>query len=68
MDFVVNEFHSTDYNGESSFDALKALSLFRAIYEELDWKFSPWINDAVERCWPELCAEHDDVISFHRGL
>jgi proteasome activator subunit 4 len=50
-----------DYNGESSFDAIKTLSFFREFYQELNWKFSAWMDGMVQRCWPEISGEHDDV-------
>ncbi|KAF8898398.1 hypothetical protein BD779DRAFT_1607219 [Infundibulicybe gibba] len=64
VDYLMEEFHTMDYNGEMSFDAVKILSLFRAFYEELGWKFSAWADDAVERCWNEINSEHDDVRAY----
>jgi hypothetical protein len=61
MDYLIEEFKNTDYNGESSFDAIKILSLFRSLYQELNWKFSAWIDEVVEHCWPEISGEHEDV-------
>jgi len=61
VDYLMDEFRSMDYNGEMSFDAVKILSLFRAFYEELNWKFSAWAAEVLERCWPEIHSEHDDV-------
>lgn len=61
MDYIMNEFHSMDFNSESSFDAVKVLWLFSAVFEELNWKFSPWINEVLDRCWPQIHSEHDDV-------
>jgi proteasome activator subunit 4 len=61
VDYLMNEFQTMDYNGEMSFDAVKILSLFRAFYEELSWKFSAWTDQVLERCWPEIHSEHDDV-------
>jgi proteasome activator subunit 4 len=40
---------------------LQFLSAFRAFYEQMNWKSTAWMNDAVERAWPELTGEHDDV-------
>lgn len=62
VDFVLGAFNNLDFNGESSFDALKVLSLLRAVYEELNWKFSAWIDDVLDQCWPQIHSEHDDVI------
>ncbi|KAI9462361.1 hypothetical protein BJY52DRAFT_1221991 [Lactarius psammicola] len=60
MSFL-EEFHSTDYNGESSLNAVKALCFFRAFYEEQNWKFSQWVDQAVERVWAEISSEHDEA-------
>ena len=57
----MSEFHTMDFNGESSFEAVKVLSLIRALYESLDWKFSAWTDEVLERCWPQISSEHDDV-------
>jgi hypothetical protein len=61
VDYLVEEFHSTDYNGESSLNAVKALCFFRAFYEEQNWKFSPWVDEAVDRVWAEISSEHDEA-------
>lgn len=61
VDFIMNAFHTMDFNGESSFDALKVLSLFTAVYEELNWKFSAWTDEVLDRYWPQIHSEHDDV-------
>ena len=61
VDYLVQEFHSTDYNGESSLNAVKALCFFRAFYEEQNWKFSQWVDQAVERVWAEISSEHDEA-------
>jgi hypothetical protein len=53
-----------DYNPESSFDAVKFISPFRAFYEEMGRKFIPWMDETVERSWKELCNEHEDVRAF----
>ena len=63
VDFLWKEFHAMDYNGESPFDAITILSCFRAFYEELGWKFSAWTDETMQRCWPEISSEHDDVHS-----
>lgn len=64
VDYLVEEFHSTDYNGESSLNAVKALCFFRAFYEEQNWKFSPWVDEAVDRVWAEISSEHDEVRAY----
>jgi proteasome activator subunit 4 len=61
VDYLVQEFCSTDYNGESSLNAVKALCFFRAFYEEENWKFSGWVDQAVERVWTEISSEHDEA-------
>jgi proteasome activator subunit 4 len=61
IDYLVQEFYSTDYNGESSLNAVKALCFFRAFYEEQNRKFSPWVDKAIDRVWAELSSEHDEA-------
>lgn len=63
VDHLIAEFNSTDYNGESSLNAVKALSFLRALYEEEGWKFTAWTDAAIERVWPEMSSEHDEVRS-----
>jgi len=64
VDYLVQEFCSTDYNGESSLNAVKSLCFFRAFYEEQNWKFSGWMDLAVERVWAEISSEHDEVRAY----
>ncbi|THV06091.1 hypothetical protein K435DRAFT_44420 [Dendrothele bispora CBS 962.96] len=64
FDHIINTFNSLDFNTELSFDAVKILSLFRACYEELGWRFSAWIDDTVKRCWLEIHSDHDDVRAY----
>ena len=61
MDFLVDSFTNLDFNAELSFDAVKVISLFSAVFEGLGRKFSPWTDDMVERSWVEIHGEHDDV-------
>ena len=61
MDFLVDAFTHLDFNAELSFDAVKVISLFSAVFEGLGRKFSPWTDDMVERSWAEIHGEHDDV-------
>lgn len=61
VDFIMDKFKTTDYNGESSFDAVKICAFFRAVYEELGWRFSSWTDEMVERYWSELSSEHVEV-------
>lgn len=67
VDHLVHEFESLDFNGESTFAISQVLVFYRAFYEELNWKFTPWIDDMVHRVWGELGCEHDDV-SFRKGF
>lgn len=53
-----------DFSAELSFDVIKKLSLFRACYEGLSWKFTPWLDEYIERCWKEIHSEHDDVRTY----
>ncbi|KAF7437108.1 hypothetical protein PC9H_003942 [Pleurotus ostreatus] len=64
VDFLISEVKSQDYNGESSFDAIKILSPFRAFYSELNWKFSAWADEIMDRFWKEISSEHDDVRAY----
>ncbi|KAH9982676.1 hypothetical protein BGW80DRAFT_1433981 [Lactifluus volemus] len=64
INYLVQEFYSTDYNGESSLNAVKALCFFRAFYEEQNRKFSPWVDQAIDRVWAELSSEHDEVRAY----
>jgi proteasome activator subunit 4 len=64
VDYLVQEFCATDYNGESSLNAVKALCFFRAFYEEQNWKFSGWMDLAVDRVWAEISSEHDEVRAY----
>ena len=61
VDFIMEEFENVDFNAETTFDVVKVLSFFRAMYEELEWKFSAWSDDVLRRCWSEIKSEHDDV-------
>ncbi|KAF5374850.1 hypothetical protein D9758_000077 [Tetrapyrgos nigripes] len=64
FDHILSQFNSLDFNAELSFDVVKILSPFRSSYEELGWKFSPWIDETVERCWLEIHSDHDDVRAY----
>jgi proteasome activator subunit 4 len=61
MDFIVDAFTHLDFNAELSFDAVKVISLFSAVFEVLGRKFAPWTDEIVERSWVEVHGEHDDV-------
>lgn len=64
VDYLVNEFDTLDFNGESAFDVSQVLCFFRAFYEEMNWKFNAWADDMVRRIWTEIGCEHDDVRSY----
>ena len=64
VDYLVNEFDSLDFNGESTFDISQILCFFRAFYEEMSWKFNAWADDMVCRIWKEIWCEHDDVGNY----
>ncbi|TFY83729.1 hypothetical protein EWM64_g270 [Hericium alpestre] len=64
VDYILREFEATDYNGESSLVAVKALSFLRAFYEDEGRKFVPWADDIVRRVWPEIHSDHDEVRAY----
>ncbi|KAF8998336.1 hypothetical protein BDZ89DRAFT_1105652 [Hymenopellis radicata] len=64
MDCVLSEVMTMDFNAELSFDVIKVLSLFRACYEEMGWKFTAWLDQILQRCWKEIHCEHDDVRTY----
>ncbi|KAJ8514936.1 hypothetical protein ONZ45_g7571 [Pleurotus djamor] len=64
VDFLVSEVKSKDFGGESSFDAIKILSPFRAFYSELNWKFTPWADGIMNHYWREISNDHDDVRAY----
>ncbi|KAI0257360.1 hypothetical protein BJV78DRAFT_1277900 [Lactifluus subvellereus] len=67
VDYLAQEFYSTDYNGESSLNAVKALCFFRAFYEEQNWKFSPWVDQAIELdrvCCHKVRAYISELLAF----
>ena len=55
---------SVDFNGESTFEIVQVLCFFRAFYEQLGVKFTPWVEDALDRCWAELKCEHEEVLAY----
>ena len=61
VDGIIEEFKTVDFHGESTFDMIQVLYFFRAFYEQLGMKFTPWVEDALQRCWTELKCEHEDV-------
>ncbi|KAJ7785985.1 hypothetical protein B0H16DRAFT_1488812 [Mycena metata] len=65
MDHLMNLWETMDYQPELAFDATKLFSVFKGLYEELNWKFSAWTDRVVERCWDQLDTnEHEEVRAF----
>ncbi|EJD55475.1 hypothetical protein AURDEDRAFT_109790 [Auricularia subglabra TFB-10046 SS5] len=64
VDYVVEQGLITDYNGESSFEASRSASFWRALAEELGWRFAAWTDQYVERHWAELASEHEEVRAY----
>ncbi|KAI1797633.1 hypothetical protein LXA43DRAFT_1126323 [Ganoderma leucocontextum] len=64
VDLIMDEFGTVDFNGESTFEIIQVLCFFRAFYEQLSAKFTPWVEDALDRCWAELKCEHEDVLAY----
>ncbi|KAK7064490.1 membrane protein [Favolaschia claudopus] len=62
MDHIMNLWTNMDFQPELAFDATKIFSIFTALYEALNWKFTAWIDEVVEKCWAQLAInEHADV-------
>lgn len=61
VDSLVEAFDAVDFNAELSFDSVKILTLFRSFYEELGTKFNPWAEQVLDRIWPEIYSDHDEV-------
>lgn len=64
LEHVLAAFHELDFDAELSFDVVKILSLCRACYEELGMKFTPWVDEVLERCWKEIWSDHDEVRAY----
>ncbi|KZW02065.1 hypothetical protein EXIGLDRAFT_736784 [Exidia glandulosa HHB12029] len=64
VDFVVEQGLTTDYNGESSFESSRSASFWRAMAEELGWRFAAWTDQWVERHFVELASEHEEVRAY----
>ncbi|KAI0768547.1 hypothetical protein BD413DRAFT_614418 [Trametes elegans] len=64
VDYIMEEFKTVDFNGESTFEIIQVLCFFRAFYEQLGIKFTPWVEDVLERCWSQLKCEHEDVLAY----
>ncbi|KAJ7462702.1 hypothetical protein B0H11DRAFT_2310714 [Mycena galericulata] len=62
VDHLMNLWTTMDYDPELAFDTTKIFSVFKAFYEELNWKFIAWTDQVVGRCWDQLDSnEHEDV-------
>ncbi|KAF7319927.1 Membrane protein [Mycena kentingensis (nom. inval.)] len=64
VDHIMELWETMDFQPELTFDATKILSIFKAFYQELNWKFTAWTDKVVERCWNQLVVdvnEHEDV-------
>lgn len=68
VDQLLHELRHVDFHGESTFDIVKILSFFRSFYEQIDWKFYAWAEDALDIYWPQLNSNHDDVRLAVRGF
>lgn len=64
VDYLLKDFFSMDFNPELSFDVVKKLSLFRALYEELGYGFLPWADEVMDRCWFEIHSDHEEVRAY----
>ncbi|KAI0374438.1 hypothetical protein BV20DRAFT_1049238 [Pilatotrama ljubarskyi] len=64
VDRIMEEFKIVDFNGESTFEIIQVLCFFRAFYEQLGLKFTPWVEEVLDRCWAELKCEHEDVLAY----
>lgn len=64
IEYVFQRFMTVDFNGESSFEAIKVASFHRALAEEMGWKFTAWTDTTVVRYWKEIASEHDEVRGY----
>ncbi|KAJ7169566.1 hypothetical protein C8R46DRAFT_1162360 [Mycena filopes] len=65
MDHLLNLWETMDYQPELAFDATKLFTVFKGLYQELNWKFTAWTDRVVERSWHQLeTNEHEDVRAF----
>ena len=63
VDFILESFKNLDYNAEMTFDIVKIMNLFRAVYEEMGWKFKEFADEAIQQSWGAISNHHDDVCS-----
>ncbi|KAH8835425.1 hypothetical protein DL96DRAFT_1702409 [Flagelloscypha sp. PMI_526] len=64
IDFILESFRNLDYNAEMTFDIVKTMNLFRAVYEEMGWKFKEFADDAIQQSWGAISNHHDDVRGY----
>ncbi|KAJ3490476.1 hypothetical protein NLI96_g1377 [Meripilus lineatus] len=64
VDYLVEEFHSVNFQSESTLEIIKVLCYFRALYEQLGWKFSAWTDEVLRTYWPHIASEHDEVVAY----
>src|ERR1700761_4694337 len=61
VDYVLQDFLTVDFNGDSFFAPVKVASFMRSFSEELLWHFRPWLETVLERYWKEVDCDHDEV-------
>lgn len=61
VDQIVKDFHTCDFNSETTSDTVKTLCYYRAFYEQLGWKSFAWVDETLRRYWRDLTCEHEDV-------
>ncbi|KAF7306649.1 Membrane protein [Mycena indigotica] len=66
VDHIMQLWLTMDFQPELTFDATKILSIFKAFFQELNWKFTSWMDPVVERCWKQLEVRNHiaDVLLF----
>lgn len=57
-------FEKCNFNSELSFNATKVASFTRALYEELGWRSSAWMDEILDRYWLELNNEHEEIRAY----
>ncbi|CCA68831.1 hypothetical protein PIIN_02692 [Serendipita indica DSM 11827] len=62
--YLVQENQMMEYNQELSFDAVRVCSFTQAMAEAFGWRFRPWVEPILDRHWPELGSEHDEVRAY----
>ena len=62
VDYILTEYKAVDFNGTSSFAAVKVLSFFQSLSEEVGWRFTAWTEETLDRAWNDISSEYDEVI------